>query len=132
MNGKTPNPLGGDGRLYYAGDITGNYDAYAAYGKAILEAWRPGNGWQPLAERPGVIPGTWFLPSEINPVREKNSAAYFEAKFSHDLDNGWELLGNVGLRYTETSRDATGYEVFQFQQYSTEEECNAPLSYNFV
>jgi TonB-dependent receptor len=127
MNGKVANPIGDSGRLFYAGDITGNYAQYAAYGKAILNAWRPGNGWQPLAERPGVIAGTPFLPNEINPVNEKNTAAYVSLKFGFELDNGTELLGNVGVRYTDTQRDASGYESFLFQQYSTEEECMAPL-----
>lgn len=127
MSGKTPNPLGGEGRVYYAGDITGDYAAYAEYAKAILAAWRPGNGWQPLAERPGVLAGTPFLPGEVNPVREKNHAAYFTLKFGHELDNGWDFSGNLGMRYTETKREASGYEFFQFQQYSTEEECTAEL-----
>jgi len=127
MNGKVANPIGGQGRLFYAGDITGNYAQYAEYGKAILNAWRPGDGWMPLAERPGVIEGTSFLPNEINPVREKNAAAYVSLKFGFELDNGTELLGNVGVRYTDTQRDASGYESFLFQSYSTDAECDAPL-----
>jgi TonB-dependent receptor len=126
MNGKVANPIGGQGRLFYAGDITGNYAQYAEYGKAILNAWG-GDGWMPLAERPGVIAGTPFLPNEINPVREKNAAAYVSMKFGFELDNGTELLGNVGVRYTDTQRDASGYESFLFQTYSTDAECDAPL-----
>jgi TonB-dependent receptor len=126
MNGETANPLGDEGRVFYAGDITGNYAEYVAYAKDIAAAWASSD-WNPLAERPGVLAGTPFLPGEINPVREKNHAAYFTLKFGHELANGWDLSGNLGLRYTDTSRKASGYESFDYQEYSTEEECNAPL-----
>jgi TonB-dependent receptor len=43
------------------------------------------------------------------------------------MDNGMAFKGNVGLRYTDTNRTASGYEVFQAQIFTTEEECNAPL-----
>ncbi len=127
MNGETSNPLDGGGRLFYAGDITGNYAEYANYSQAILEAWGADSGWQPLASRPGVLEGTPFLPGEVNPVREKNHAGYISFKFDKVLNNGWNLLGNAGVRYTETSREASGFESFQFQQFTTDEECDAPL-----
>jgi TonB-dependent receptor len=126
MDGKTANPLGDQGRVYYAGDPTGNYADYVAYSKAMAAAWAS-SSWVPLAERPDALPGTPFLPGEINPVREKNHAAYFTLKFGHELDNGWNLTGNVGLRYTQTNRKASGYESFAFQDFTSEEECNAPL-----
>ena len=131
LGGETSNPLGGEPRLYYAGDITGDYAGYVDYATAIVNTWDPDfaqeGHWRPLAGRPGVLAGTPFLPNEVNPVREKNKAAYISLKFSQELDNGWDFGGNVGVRYTETSRKASGYESFQYQEFTTEEECNEPL-----
>jgi TonB-dependent receptor len=129
MNGKTPSPIGDDGRLFYAGDITGNYDEYIAYARAITETWRPGDAgnWFPLSQRPDAIPGTPFSPGEINPVREKNHAGYLEFRFGHELKSGWYFSGNAGLRYTETNRAASGFEAFEFQAFQTDAECEEPL-----
>ncbi|MGK2926626.1 MAG: TonB-dependent receptor [Lysobacterales bacterium] len=130
MNGETASPIGADGRLFYAGDITGNYADYVAFANMIANTWNPAGAqdtWESLADRVGVVAGTPFLPNEINPVREKNHAAYISMKFSFELGNGSELLGNAGVRYTETNRKATGFEVFAFQEYTSEEACLAPL-----
>jgi len=130
MNGETPNPLGPDGgRMFYAGDITKNYADYVAFARAIAETWRPGDpgNWFPLAQRPDAIPGSPFSPGEINPVREKNHAGYIDFKFGYEMSNGWDLSGNAGFRYTETSRAASGYEAFEAQQFSSDEECDEPL-----
>ena len=121
FDGDTPNPLNGSGRLYYAGSITGDYQAYADYSMAIANEWGDSASWLPLADRPGAIGP--FLPGEINPVVEKNNAAYFMVRFDNDLDNGWNLSGNVGLRYSRTKREASGFQVFNFQTFTTEEDC---------
>ncbi len=121
FDGDTDNPLA-EGRLYYAGNTAENYDEMVAYAKAIKALW-PSADWIPLAERPGVVAGTPFLPGEINPVKETNNAAYFMLEFGNELDNGWSLSGNVGLRYSRTEREASGVQTFNFADLSTEEEC---------
>lgn len=124
FDGDTPNPLGGGGRLFYAENIAENYDAYAAYASQIATEWG-GASWVPLAARPGVT-GT-FLPGEINPVLETNNAAYFMVEFGNEMANGWTLSGNVGVRYTDTTREASGFQSFNSQVLSTEAECaNVP------
>lgn len=125
FNGKTSNPVGSDGRLFYDGRPAQDYDSYADYAGAVAEEW--GGDWLALAQRPNAIPGTMFLPSEINPVREKNHAVYASMNFNKDLDNGMVFRGNAGLRYTDTKRTASGFEVFQYQDFPTEQECNEPL-----
>jgi len=126
FNGKVENPLGDDGRLIYSGNGSLDYAAYAAYGKAIAAQWGGGD-WVPLPERPGLLANSWFLPGEINPVREKNNAAYFSFKLDHTFENGWDFLANIGVRYSDTKRTSSGYQVFSQQTFTTEEECNAPL-----
>jgi TonB-dependent receptor len=124
MDGETANPLS-EGRLFYADNTAENYEAYVEYAKAIAALW-PSSSWVPLAERPGVLPGTPFLPGEINPVLEKNNAAYLMAQFATGLDNGWSLSGNVGLRWSRTTREASGFLSFPFDDdIMTDEECAA-------
>jgi TonB-dependent receptor len=77
----------------------------------------------PLAGRTGVIAGTPFLPGEINPIREKNNAAYIMARFGHRFESGLRISGNIGLRYTHTTREAQGFQVFNEGNFTTEAQC---------
>lgn len=125
FDGETRNPLS-EGRLFYAGNTAEQYHEYVTYAAAIADLWRARGAtpsWMPLASRPGVVPGTPFLPGEINPVKETNNAAYFMVEFGKSLDNGWSLSGNVGLRYSDTKREASGFQSFQFQTFTSDEEC---------
>lgn len=123
FDGETSNPLGGSGRLFYSQNTAENYADYVAYALQIAQEWQPSGGWVPLAARPGVLEGTPFLPGEINPVEEQNDAAYVMFNFDKVLDNGWELAGNVGVRYTQTTREAGGFQSFNFQNFTSEEVC---------
>jgi len=114
MKGAAPSPLGADGRLFYNGNPARDYAAAIAYSNAINQTWEAPNadgtnkGWNQLANRTGVVPGTPFLPGEINEVTEQNNAFYLMANLAHTLSSGWKLTGNVGVRYTRTQRDAPG------------------------
>jgi len=66
-----------------------------------------GNLWENMNERPGVVPGTDYLPSEIFITQEINNAAYVRFDFEQDLAER-TLKGNVGVRYVELTRTATG------------------------
>jgi TonB-dependent receptor len=125
FNGKTGNPIGDDPRLFYDGRPAHDYDSYAEYAAEIAGYW--GGSWLALAQRPNAIDGSPFLASEINPVREKNNAAYISMNWEHAMDNSMTFKGNVGVRYTDTERTAGGYEVFQYQVFPSEAECNEPL-----
>jgi TonB-dependent receptor len=129
FGGKTPNPVGTDGRLFYSRNIAksaADYATYAMYGKQIAAQWGSAS-WRPLAERPNVVPGTPFLRGEINPVLEKNKAAYVELNFDHPIGDEMGLSGNVGVRYSDNSRAATGYQQFNPSTYGTEADCNPPV-----
>jgi TonB-dependent receptor len=129
FDGKTKNPLEGQGRLFYSGNPAKHYDDYVQYAKDYAALW-PSSDWGPLAERSGVVAGTPFLPGEINPVLETNNAAYFMVEFDKSLSNGWALSGNVGVRYTKTNRDASGYQSFTVpgtdNPYPSEADCAIP------
>jgi TonB-dependent receptor len=111
MRGAAPVPTGSEPRLFYAPNIVQNYAQYAAFASAYAKAWQASGGWVPLAGRAGVIPGTPFLPGEINPVDEKTHAAYVMANYKFPA-GGWTISGNLGLRYFHTDRVTQGYLSF--------------------
>lgn len=125
FDGRVPNPVGSDGRLFYTGDIADSYADYAAYvqyAQQIAGNWGS-SSWVPLGGRNGVVAGTPFLPGEINPVLEKNNAAYFEMNFDRALQNDWRLSGNLGLRYSNTTRKASGFQQFASATYTSDADC---------
>jgi TonB-dependent receptor len=119
MKGAAPSPLGPQGRLYYVGNPAKDYNSFVRNSNLINQTWAapdPVTGrnanWNSLYQRANVVPGTPFLPGEINPVTETNNAAYLMANMSHKFDMGWKLSGNVGIRYTRTEREAPGFIQF--------------------
>ncbi len=132
MHGQVGLPTGTEGRPYYASNITDNYSAFSAFALSIGDEWRARNGadgcpqnWVPLAQRCDVVKGTPFRPGEINPILETNKAFYGMMKFAGDLDGGIRVTGNVGLRYTATDREASGFRVFPRSSFQTDADCNA-------
>lgn len=144
FRGQAPNPLAGQGRLFYGPDTVKNYAQYVAYATLANREWEPtvancpadnpansvmrNGGWNPLYNRCGVVPGTWFLPGEINPIRETNKAAYIMARFDTEFGNGLHLTGNVGVRYSSTKRDSQGVQQYAYGStyLPTEATCLAP------
>jgi TonB-dependent receptor len=122
FRGQVPAPTGSQPVPFYTGNTASGYQNYVAFADSVRAAWLAqggaapigvcgasgGSGWVPLADRCGVVPGTPFLPSEINPVDEKTKDAYLMLNFAHDFGDH-RLAGNVGLRYTNTERVATGF-----------------------
>lgn len=106
FGGRIASPAG-DGRLFYNGNPAQDVQAYTDYAIAINNAWN-GSGWRPLSQRNGVVPGTPYLPGEINSAIEENNAAYVMANFGKDLGGDKRISGNIGLRYTRTNRTAFG------------------------
>jgi TonB-dependent receptor len=135
FRGAFPNPLVGDGRLFYSGNTALDYQGYSDYASAINREWEAtvtgpdgvvrNGGWNPLANRLGVIAGTPFLPGEINPIRETNNAGYVMARFGREFSNGWNLSGNIGLRYSRTDRRSDGFVAFPTPSspFPTEQSC---------
>jgi TonB-dependent receptor len=102
--------------LFYNGDLTGGYSNAVAFARSVEAAERAACGctstssWAPLAARPGVIPGTPFLPSEIQPVGQKTKDAYGMLRFGQDepIFGNVRLDGNIGVRYVSDKLTSTG------------------------
>lgn len=118
MRGQVASPA--QSRLYYSGQPARDYASYIAFAKGIRDEWLPAGtvptggstGWVPLAERPGVLAGSPYLPGEVNPIEEINNAAYIMANLEQEFGNGIRFTGNVGVRYSKTKRTSGGF--FQF------------------
>ncbi|MDB5454896.1 MAG: TonB-dependent receptor [Caulobacter sp.] len=130
MRGQVPAPTGLQARPFYGSNIVENYAQYAAFGLKVGDEWRARNGangcqqnWVPLAMRCNVIPGTPFLPQEVNPINETTKSAYGMVRFRHAFDGDIRVTGNIGLRYTRTTREASGFQSFPNSNFSTDAEC---------
>ncbi len=49
-----------------------------------------------------------FCPNEVSVVTETTKAAYARVDFGHDFSNGWNVEGNIGVRYVETQISTRG------------------------
>lgn len=123
------NDASNGGRVFFPGDQLQNYGTAIQQISQIAREWRNftstnsgADGWVPLAQRSGVVAGTPFRPGEINPVSERNNAAYVAVRFGNDLSNGWNVSGNIGVRYTRTERISSGFLAFPNQSFN----CVAP------
>ena len=111
FRGKTGAPQG----WFYANQQLNNYQQAAAYYQGLEQVWITQNGgfaggWTPLYDRPGVIPGTPYLPGEIDTASENTKAGYVMLDFgSKDpVFGNTRIRGNVGLRYVETEDRSVG------------------------
>ncbi|MEZ5946252.1 MAG: TonB-dependent receptor [Hyphomonas sp.] len=106
---------------YYNQNLAQNYLAGAAFADQVVAQWLANGGatggptggsggWLRLDERQGVIPGTPFLPSEINDTEEKTKSIYAMLNFGSDdpFGNGISIDGNIGVRYVETEFSSVG------------------------
>ncbi|MCW3847413.1 TonB-dependent receptor [Sphingomonas sp. LB-2] len=106
FRGQTKAPPVGN---FYNGDLIDQYGSSVAFfqqiqGRARLLGGGGATSWVPLAGRPGVLTGTPFLPSDIQPVSESNWAGYAMLSFGSPdpIFGGVTLDGNIGVRYVST------------------------------
>lgn len=113
FRGQTPGPIGG---YYYNGDLIKDYAGSAAFFQAQNDIWRNTNGataanrFVPAGQRTGAIAGTSFLPEDIQPVNQQDSAAYAMLNFGSDapLFGNVRVSGNAGVRYVNTKIRSQG------------------------
>lgn len=132
MRGEVPSPTEGAHRLFWNTSAIDEYQRLVDYALGVGDSWRDRldaegcqQNWVPAAMRCDAIPGTPFLPQEVNPMQEITRSAYGMLRFRTDLDNGAELSGNFGLRYTRTDRTTEGFRAFTFVSFQSEAECAA-------
>ncbi len=67
------------------------------------------SAWLPANKREGALPGNggYFLPEEVFRTEETNEAAYIRLDFGSD-ETRFRFSGNIGLRYVDFERLATG------------------------
>jgi TonB-dependent receptor len=114
FRGQTQGPPGG---FYYNGNLLSGYRQFEAFAANVQDLWVQGgtpqstiaaNGFHPLADRDGVIPGTSYLPSEIQKVSERNEDAYLMLDFGNVSLGGIKIEGNIGLRYVGMRTTSAG------------------------
>ncbi|WP_249171852.1 TonB-dependent receptor [Erythrobacter sp. JK5] len=111
FRGQAPGPVGA---FYYAGDLTGDYEGFQAFGLGVNQEWQNQGGsagWVPLAQRSGAIDGTPYLPSDIQRIRQDDYAIYGMLSFGDQYEpifGDVRLGGNIGLRYVSTTISSPG------------------------
>jgi TonB-dependent receptor len=113
FRGKVPGPPGG---FYYAGDLIGDYEGAIADFQSV-QALATGLGgaptWVPLAARnagtPQAANAQGFIPEDIQPIGQQDSAAYLQLEFGADnVFGSMRLSGNIGVRYVDTRIRSAG------------------------
>ncbi|RAK52418.1 TonB-dependent receptor [Phenylobacterium deserti] len=131
MRGEVPSAINGQPRLHFAANPVEVYHGlYRELGTLLANEWRPYSEnayWLPLAQRPGVIAGTPFLPGEVNPMQETNKAAYAMLRYGHRFENGINITGNIGVRYTKYERESRGFQSFGLSNFASEADCTRVL-----
>ena len=108
---------------YYNGDLISGYDDAVAFFQSI-QAFAAANGgpgaqsWVPLAARAGVVPGTPFLPGDIQNVGTKTGNAYAMLRFGQDapIFGNVRLDGNIGVRFVRDNVNSAGAIQIPSQQ----------------
>ena len=104
---------------------------------AVLQALSGANTNSPIApgyvavcNRTGVIPGTCFLPSEVEQLDETTKAAYVMLNFGGPNANlfGVNVVGNAGVRVVRTGENSGGGVEFPSPLNLTFPTCGSPLS----
>ncbi|HKO71914.1 MAG TPA: TonB-dependent receptor [Bradyrhizobium sp.] len=111
--------------LFYGGNLTDDYAQAIAFARMVQAAEQAAckctstTSWNPLAQRPGVVAGTPFLPSEIQPVSQKTDDAYAMLRFGQDepIFGNVRLDGNIGVRYVRDKLTSSG--AFQTNTLAT-------------
>ncbi len=117
FRGRVPGP---PGAFYYAGDLAGDYAGAVQFAQGVQDRARDLGGsptWVPLAGRDGAIAGTPYLPEDIQPLAQRDTAAYLQLDFgSDDLLGPVRFSGNIGLRYVNSALRSEGLLAVPTQQ----------------
>jgi TonB-dependent receptor len=78
-------------------------------------------GWNPLINRAGNVPGTYFLPGDLTSNSETTNAIYGRLDFGNEgtgfLEDVVKISGNVGLRIVRTQDASEGQITYTDPMY---------------
>ena len=96
---------------FYLDNVVQNYRNGSLQSALLAARSNPDNGWVPVDQRAGVLPGTSYLPGDINNSAEQTYAGYGRLDFGTDALFGGDaaLSGNIGLRYVKTQFQTRGF-----------------------
>lgn len=98
--------------LYYSGDLIDGYDEATNFALGVNQEFQNRGGpagWVPLAQRADAINGSPFIPSDIQRLKQRDTAAYAMLEFGSDnLFGDVRFAGNIGVRYVNLSNVSTG------------------------
>ncbi len=120
QRGNAPIPVGDGSAFFFGGDnLVQDYlnGSITQQANAITAFTLTPNAWFPISARNGTVAGGPWLPGEISDVSEETLALFGRIDFGADLANGWELSGNVGLRYVDTTVESAGEINFPFGDF---------------
>ncbi|MBB3033845.1 TonB-dependent receptor [Alteriqipengyuania lutimaris] len=121
QRGNVPVPAGDGSAFFFGGDdlvdeyLSGLTEEQARELNARSQTPNP---FIPIYARNDLVDGTPYRAGEISNVDESSFAAYGRLDFgSYDfLGNGWDLQGNIGVRYVRTSVNSGGSIGFPSSQ----------------
>lgn len=109
FRGQVPGPPGG---FFFAGDLTEDYEGSVEFFQSVQDqatALGASPTWVPLSGRQNAIAGTPYLPEDIQPISQQDSAAYLKLEFGSDnVFGSMRLSGNIGVRYVDTRMRSSG------------------------
>lgn len=122
QRGKAPLPVENGAAWYFGGDdflgeyLSGLTDAQIEEVQQFSQSPERFNYGVNNRVRPDELTGEIvpcdiegvFCPGEISVVTEVTKAAYARVDYGMAFDNGWDLAGNIGLRYVETEISTIG------------------------
>jgi TonB-dependent receptor len=106
FRGQVPGP---PGAYYYTGNLTDNYSGAVDFAHSIETLYSGQGGtssWNQLSDRQGVLAGTPYLPSEIQPIHQQDLGAYAQVNFASE--GALRFSGNIGVRWVSTHLKSSG------------------------
>ncbi|PLK23165.1 TonB-dependent receptor [Porphyrobacter sp. TH134] len=122
QRGAAPTPIQNGGAFYFGGDdflgeyLSGQTDKQIGEIQAFGLSPERFNYGVNGRQRPDPVTGEIvpcniegvYCPGEVSVVTEVTKAAYARVDYGTDFGNGWNIEGNIGLRYVETEVTSLG------------------------
>ena len=120
QRGNAPTPFGDGSAFFFGGDnVVADYlsGAVQSQAAAITAFTLTPNAWFPISARNNSVPGGPWTAGEISDVEESTFGAYARVDFGANFGGNIELVGNLGLRYVETTIRSGGSIQFPTGQF---------------